>query len=203
VGAASAAEVSGELRVPETFARRPAPEAHAFYWQVDNGLVPTRTLPFDPASEVSVVLTGEGEAPADLTLRIANGGLYPSTLAVRAGAPFRLRNDDAMRHAVFAEGVEGFHPRAVSPGDVRELTVAEAGVHALRDERYPHVHGSLHVLPDLRYVGTVTGSAYRFEDVDEGRYTLLVLYGEGRVGETSVQVGERGTVTVPPIRLRR
>ena len=204
---ASAGDVRGRLRVPSGYgepARGEAGEArHRHYWEEWNGFLDPAEPGFDPAEELAVVLTGEGEmAPEQPGFAVANGTLRPSTIVERAGATLRIRNRDPMSHQLYAEGHEEFGPTPTSPGLTRQLVVGGAGDWPIRDALYAHVRGHLHVLPDLvARAALQRDGTFIFRDVPPGTYTLKIFHRAELVHEQpDVEVGER-ELTLDPIAL--
>ncbi|MEZ4336782.1 MAG: hypothetical protein R3B82_09160 [Sandaracinaceae bacterium] len=201
---AMAVDVSGRVRVPSDFARTPpeAPEdaRRNHYWNQWNGFLEPRPRGFDAARDLAVVLTGEGSlAEEQPPYRLANGGLWPTTMVARTGVRFEIRNTDPVSHALFAEGLEGFSETPVAPGRVRPVEVASAGHWALGDRVYEHVRGHLHVIDDLIAVATVTSDgSYRFTNVPAGTYTLKVFHGADVVHTQEGVVVEERELTIEP-----
>ena len=83
-GEANAARVVGQLRMPA--AAREAPGDALGYWRAWNGFLELRPPAEDPRHTLSVVLVGGSLAePVGCDVRLAQGGLAPSAMAVRPG----------------------------------------------------------------------------------------------------------------------
>jgi len=200
---ATAVDVRGALRVPSDYG--PADEsedAHGHYWDEWNGFLDPRERGFDAARDLAVVLTGGEMAPEQPGFRIANGGLWPTTLVERAGATMRIRNTDPVSHQLFAEGHGEFSPTPTSPGLTRERVVGSPGDWAIRDRIYQHVEGHLHVLPDLVARAEVqSDGSYVFRHVPPGTYTLKVFHGDRMIhSQDGVEVTDR-ELTLDPIEI--
>lgn len=204
---AVAIDVRGTLRVPNEFGQ-PAAEPDAegrrnHYWDEWNGFLEPRSRGFDAARDLAVVLTGEG-TPAEEQpgFRLANGGLWPTTLVARAGARIELRNADSVSHQVIAEGLEEFGDTPIAPGRMRPIDIATAGSWPLRDRLYEHVHGHLHVIADLIARATIESDGqYHFVNVPPGTYTLKVFLGSEMIHSREGVVVEERELTLEPIQL--
>jgi len=204
---AMAVDVRGRLRVPSDFGQTP-PEApddaqRNRYWDQWNGFLEPRPRGFDAARDLAVVLTGEGEfAEEQPGFRLANGGLWPTTIVVRTGARLEIQNTDAISHQIFAEGVEGFTDTPVAPGRMRPVDMPSAGHWPIADTLYEHVTGHLHVVDDLVARGTVSSDGrYRFTNINPGTYTLKVFFGEDVVHTQEGIVVEDRELTLDPVPL--
>lgn len=203
---ASAVDVRGTLRVPSEYGE-PAEaseeeQARHHYWDEWNGFLDPRERGFDAARDLAVVLTGEAPmAEEQPGFRIANGGLWPSTLVERAGATMRIQNTDPVVHQLYAEGHPELTPTPTSPGLTRQLVVAEAGDWAIQDQVYAHVGGHLHVLPDLVARAEIASDgSYRFRNVPPGTYTLKVFHGAQLLHtQEGVEVPDGRELTLEPI----
>lgn len=200
-----AVDVRGTLRVASGYGTPEAePEEVArrnYYWDEWNGFVEPRPRRFDASRELAVVLIGEGElAPEQPGFAISNGALSPATIVERAGATLRIVNSDPVAHQLYAEGLAELAPTPTSPGLTRQNVVSEAGAWPLRDQRYPHVTGHLHVLPDLVARAAVQrDGTYRFRNVPPGTYTLKVFHRERELHAAQVTVPEDRELVVDPI----
>lgn len=200
-----AVDVRGTLRVPSDYgATPPEPEEAARrnrYWDEWNGFLDPRPRRFDPSRELAVVLTGPGEpAPEQPGFAIANGGLHPCTVVARAGATLRIENTDPVSHQLYADGLPDFAPTPTSPGLVRQQVLGEAGAWPLRDQRYSHVTGHLHVLADLIARAAVQpDGTFSFRNVPAGTYTLKVFHRERELHSAQVTVPEDRELVVDPI----
>jgi hypothetical protein len=205
---AAAVDVHGSLRVPSDFGAR-APESDEdrrrdHYWDEWNGFLDPRPRGFDAGRELAVVLTGEGAlAEEQPGFRIANGGLWPTTLVERADATLRIQNSDPVSHQLFAEGHPEFGATPTSPGLTRQLVAGGPGHWPIRDQLYEHVQGHLHVLPDLVARARVESDGnFHFHNVPAGTYTLKVFRGERELrSQEGVTVAEGRELTLEPIQL--
>ncbi|MFK7985681.1 MAG: carboxypeptidase-like regulatory domain-containing protein [Sandaracinaceae bacterium] len=208
-GTALAVDVSGSLRIASDFAGTtpPIPEEEArklWYWNEWNGFIEPGDRGFDAARDLAVVLVGDGPmADEQPGFRIANGGLWPTTLVVRSGTAMAIQNTDPCAHQLFAEGHPQLNPTPIAPGLSRELTPTETGAWPLRDELYTHVTGHLHIIDNLVARATVESDGdYRFANVEPGVYTLVIYRGSERIHEQAdIEVTER-ELTIPAIPLR-
>jgi len=200
-----AVDVRGSLRIPSEYGA-PQPESAQArelnrYWDEWNGFLDPRPRRFDPSRELAVVLTGPGELAAEQPgFAIANGGLRPCTIVERAGANLSIANNDPVTHQLFAEGLADFGPTPTAPGLARQQRVAEAGAWPLRDQRYSHVTGHLHVLPDLIARAAVQrDGTFLFRGVAPGAYTLKIFHRERELHTAQVTVPEDRELVVDPI----
>ena len=204
---ASAVDVRGTLRVPSEYGRTAQPSeeerARHHYWDEWNGFLDPRERGFVAARDLAVVLTGEGPmAEEQPGFRIANGGLWPTTLVERAGATMRIQNTDPVVHQLAAAGHPELTPTPLSPGLTRQLLVAEPGDWPVRDQLYAHVSGHLHVLPDLVARAEIdSDGGYAFRNVPPGTYTLKVFHHDRLLHtQEGVEVAEgREQLTLLPI----
>lgn len=200
-----AVDVRGTLRIPSGYGAPPTESAQArelnHYWDEWNGFLDPRPRRFDPSRELAVVLTGPGEFAAEQPgFAIANGGLLPSTIVERAGANLSIANNDPVTHQLFAEGFAELGPTPTAPGLARQQRVGEAGSWPLRDQRYPHVTGHLHVLPDLIARAAVQrDGTFLFRGVAPGAYTLKIFHHERELHTAQVTVPEDRELVVDPI----
>jgi hypothetical protein len=194
-GTALAVDITGRLLVPTQLVA--APEATdgpaASYWEEANGFLEARDRRVDIRRELAVVLVGnlaDGSRPAS-EFRVAGGALMPSTMVAQQGTQLKIRNTDVCAHEIYADGLEGFTPLPMPPGEERSLALTGPGSYPLKDRVYAHVRGHLHVIADLvaRAELDATG-AFRFREVPPGNYTLKVFYGEREVGSRPVEVGD-------------
>jgi hypothetical protein len=206
---ALAVEVHGTLRVPADYGRTPPVSAEQQgrlrYWDEWNGFIAPREHRFDARRELAVVLTGGPEGSGMFEdqpgFTISNGNLMPSTIVERVGATLRIHNTDPMAHELYAEGLQDFGATPTSPGLVRPQQMpARPGHWTIRDRVYSHVHGTLHVLADLRARATIAADgSYVFRNVQGGTYTLKIFHGEREVHSAEVVVPADRELTVPPI----
>ena len=204
---AMAVDVRGRLRVPSDFGQA-APEdpddaQRNRYWDQWNGFLEPRPRSFDAARDLAVVLTGDGDfAEEQPGFRLANGGLWPTTLVTRTGTRLEIRNTDTVSHQLFAEGIEGFTDTPTAPGRMRPIDVPSAGHWTIADTLYEHVSGHLHVIDDLIARATVTSDGrYHFQNVAPGTYTLKVYYGADVVHTQPGVVVEERELTLDPVPL--
>lgn len=202
-----AVDVRGTLRVASDY-RPPDTESaekarRNYYWDEWNGFVDPKPRSFDPSREFAVVLVGDGElAPEQPSFAFVNGALSPATLVERVGATLRIENTDPVAHQLYAEGHAELGPTPTSPGLTRQLVVNEAGSWPLRDRRYAHVTGHLHVLPDLVARAHVqSDGSYRFRNVPAGTYTLKVFHRDRELLSRQVVVPEDRELVVDPIEI--
>ncbi|MBX3275753.1 MAG: hypothetical protein KF729_36165 [Sandaracinaceae bacterium] len=201
---AMAVDVRGRVRFGSDYGRT-APEApddarRNHYWSQWNGFLEPRPRGFDAARDLAVVLTGEGDfAEGQPGFRLANGGLWPTTMVARAGTTVEVQNTDPVSHELTVEGLAGFAETPVAPGRVRPIEVPSAGVHAIGDRLYAHVRGHLHVIDDLVARATVTADgSYHFTNVPPGTYTLKVFHGAEVVHAREGVVVEERELTIEP-----
>jgi len=205
---AMAVDVSGTLRVPSDYGRTPPQDGDEArrdrYWDQWNGFIEPRPRGFDAARDLAVVLTGEGElAPEQPGFRLANGGLWPTTIVERTGRRLEIENTDPVAHELAADGLDGFNATAVAPGRVRRVDIdLPEGHWAISDTLYAHVRGHLHAIPDLVARATVqSDGSYRFTGVPPGTYTLKVFHGAEIVHtQEGIEVEER-ELTLEPVPL--
>ncbi len=204
---AMAVDVAGRVRVPSDYGRSPPADPDEarrdHYWNQWNGFLEPRPRGFDAARDLAVVLTGEGAmAEEQPGFRLANGGLWPTTMVARTGVRFELRNSDPVSHTLYAEGLTGFSETPVAPGRVRPVEVPSAGHFTMGDRVYQHVRGHLHVIDDLIARATVTSDgSYRFTNVPPGTYTLKVFHGANVVHTREGVVVEERELTIEPFDL--
>jgi len=205
---AVAVDVRGRLRVPSDYGQTPPEDDDTArrnrYWDQWNGFIEPRPRGFDAARDLAVVLTGEGElAPEQPGFRLANGGLWPTTLVERAGRRLEIENTDPVSHALSADGLEGFNATPVAPGRVRRVDVdLPEGHWEITDDVYEHVRGHLHVIGDLVARATVqSDGSYHFTGVPPGTYTLKVFHGADIVHTQEGIVVEERELTLEPVPL--
>lgn len=197
---ASAADVTGTLRIPDPPATGdPEGSRRAFYWEEWNGVLDPRPARIDARRELAVALTG-GAAVGDLTrptVRLFGGAPLPSTIVVRQGAVLRIVNEDDVPHELYAEGLDGFASEATNPAQARTVRLDRPGSWPLRDRRFPHVRGHLHVLPDLvAVVQPDAAGAFSVAGVPAGSYRLRVWLGATEVANQAVVVGAEREVAL-------
>ncbi|HJL16457.1 MAG TPA: carboxypeptidase-like regulatory domain-containing protein [Sandaracinaceae bacterium LLY-WYZ-13_1] len=204
---AMAVDVRGRLALPSDYGEaEEGPEDAAgrrYYWDEWNGFLDPRERGFDAARDLAVVLTGGEMAPEQPGFRLANGGLWPTTIVERAGATLRIENTDPVSHQLYAEGHDELTPTPTSPGLTRQLVVASAGDWAVADAVYGHVTGHLHVLPDLVARAEIqSDGTYAFRNVPPGTYTLKVFHGERMIhSQEGVEVPDGRELTLDPIEI--
>jgi len=173
-GIAGAVPVQGTLGLPASLGdAAPVPEQ---YWELRNGVVPTRPDHLDPRRELTVVL--RGDAPAEdpgCQYGFLGGDLMPRTMVVEADSTLRITNNDATEHELYVEALERFTALSTAPGMARSERIPAGGPYELADALYPHVDGRIVVVTGLVACGTIGDrGAYSFENVAPGSYQLEV-----------------------------
>lgn len=206
-GASAAAQVSGKL-LAGTLTPAPVPagadSGPSCNWELENGIKEVQPDRLDMRRELAVVLLSEsvqpkpGQEPPRVEVAFAGGGLLPSTIVVRPGTTLLIRNDDEVAHELYAPDLQGLSAEPTSARGRRSIALKTAGSWPLRDRLLPHVHGHLHVLPDLVAIGTLDAAGqYAFADVAPGMYTLKVFQGEREVLSRPFELGPNPLVLDP------
>ncbi|MCB9596947.1 MAG: hypothetical protein H6719_29765 [Sandaracinaceae bacterium] len=204
---ALAVDVRGRIRVPSDFGHTPPEDPETarrdHYWSQWNGFLEPRPRGFDAGRDLAVVLTGAGElAPDQPPYRLANGGLWPTTMVARTGGHIEIQNTDPVSHRIYADGLEALSDTPIAPGRMRPVDLAAAGHWVIGDRLYAHVSGHLHVIDDLIARATVqTDGSFHFANVPPGTYTLKVFHGEQLVHTQEGVVVEERELTIEPFAL--
>jgi len=204
VTTALAVPVTGTLQFPRNYkAPQPAaPEGPSpFYWEEWNGFLEQRASSFDPRRELAAVLLGEsgGEAPESV-MRLVGGDFSPSVVVVRGDTTLRIDNTDGCAHELFAEGL--LEPLQTAAGRARTQPLPDSGKWEIRDRLYGHVHGFLHIMPNLVARAEVQPDGrYNFGDVPAGTYTVKVFFRDGEVGSKEVVVTDGRGFTIDALAL--
>lgn len=206
-GATAAAQVSGKLLAgalkpqPTPLAADSGPSCN---WELENGIKEVQPDRLEMRRELAVVLVSDsvqpkpGQDPARVEVAFSGGALLPSTIAVRVGTTLLIRNDDEIGHELYAPELQGLSAEPTTARGRRSIALKTPGSWPLRDRLLPHLHGHLHVLPDLVAIGTLdAGGQYSFGDVAPGMYTLKVFQGEREVLSRPFELGSHPLVLDP------
>jgi hypothetical protein len=157
-----------------------------------NGFVPPNKPRFDLAREVTLVLIGPEGSAGSAEAAISGGQLSPTTIVVQQGAPLRIHNGDDCDHQLYSPELPAFDPVVTSAGQDRQLQVDEPGAYAIHDRRFPHVRGTLIVLPKLTSA-LVPSDSGRFvlESLPAGSYELKVFVRGEEMASQAFEVGSR------------
>jgi hypothetical protein len=197
---AGATDVKGSVRASETPKEKAIEATRAPYWQEWNGFIEPKKPSVDYAREVTVVLVGAESTKDSTTVLIQNGALLPSTIVVQHGVPLRIRNTDDFAHKLSAEKLKGFDAIETSSGQSRELQMLQTGDFVITDKLAPYLKGYLHVLPKVTAIANPEADgSYKFSDVHPGSYTVRVFRGPYEMGSSTLEVKEKGDVSVPAI----
>lgn len=199
--AASAVPVQGALGLPASLGD--AATVPRQYWEVRNGIVPTRADHLDPRRELTVILRGETAAEdPGCSYGIVGGDLMPRTLVVEAGSTLRIANRDATEHELHVDGIERFTALSTAPGMARSETIPAGGPYELGDALYAHVRGKIVAVSGLVACGQLDDhGGYRFADVAPGSYHLEVYRNGAVVAQQDVEVADGGPVALPELAL--
>ncbi len=198
-GVAQAISVQGTLGLPDSLGdAAPVPDP---YWEVRNGILPTRPDHLDPRRELTVVLRGAeaaDEPGCDYGLR--GGDLMPRTMIVEAGSTLRITNHDATAHELHADALDGFTALSTAPGMARSQRIPAGGPYDVADKIYPHIHGKIVAVTGLVACGQLDArGAYRFANVAAGSYQLEVYRSGEVVAHQDVELADGGSVTLPEL----
>lgn len=198
---ASAVPVQGTLVLPASLGDAAAvPEQ---YWELRNGILPTRPDGLDARRELTVVLRGDAPAEdpgCDYGLR--GGDLMPRTMVVEADSTLRITNHDATEHELYVESLDRFTALSTAPGMARSERIPAGGPYELADAIYAHIDGRIVVVTGLVACGVLDGhGAYSFPNVAAGTYQLEVYRAGAVVAQQEVEIAEGGAVTLPELSL--
>ncbi|NOY89871.1 MAG: hypothetical protein GXP55_01585 [Deltaproteobacteria bacterium] len=196
---AQAISVQGTLGLPQSLGdATPVPDQ---YWEVRNGILPTRPDRLDPRRELTVVLRGPeaaDETGCDYGLR--GGDLMPRSMIVEAGSTLRITNHDATAHELHADALDGFTALSTAPGMARSQRIPAGGPYDVADKIYPHIHGKIVAVTGLVACGQLDArGAYRFANVAAGSYQLEVYRSGEVVAHQDVELADGGSVTLPEL----
>ena len=173
--AATAATVRGSVMLP------PEPRAadHDAHWRVENGVLPIGPRTPDPRLDVIVVLEGAPNPKLQLpnvTMGLHGLRLDPRVVAIPIGGAVEFKNDDRVPHTLFIEKATTLMPATPTPaGQSRTQKFYAVGEYRIRDEEYPHVDGTILVVPSP-YVARLDDKGTFKLDVPEGKYTVKVFW---------------------------
>jgi hypothetical protein len=196
---ARAVPVQGTLGLPASLGdATPVPDQ---YWEVRNGVLPTRPDRLSPRRELLVVLRGsEGAEQTGCDYGLRGGDLMPRTMVVEADSTLRITNHDATPHELHVDSLDGFTALSTAPGMARSERIPTGGPYAIADKLYPHIHGKIVAVTGLVACGTLDAhGAYRFADVAAGSYQLEVYRDGEVVARQDVELADGGAVTVPEL----
>jgi len=181
--AASAADVSGRVAMPEACATAVSPAVAV--------LVPARG-----AEKVA------GE-PTPVALVVGQRGLQfePRVAALALGTPLRFTNGDTETHNVHVLSDGQAFNQSVPPGGQVAFTPTRAGVLRLVCDVHSHMRGFV-VVADSPWARACDREGnFRFRNVPDGRYTLKVWHelGEGLKAERVVVVHDGEAVALGSI----
>jgi plastocyanin len=190
-------DVRGDLPVP-------AEERGRYYWQAENGVLPTRRPRLDLDRDVAVALHGAapaGQLPT-VIVRMIDGGLRPAAIVVRPGTLVRFENNDLFAHELFVPnpaspmGQDWFRAEATSRGSTRDVRFTQEGTFEIRCKRAPHLRAWVAVENVTTSVTPDVDGKFAFDDVTPGNYRLRVFHAGQWIGEKPVEVEDGRTQEV-------
>ncbi|MBI2896390.1 MAG: hypothetical protein HYY06_22725 [Deltaproteobacteria bacterium] len=197
---AQATEVAGRVVIKGSLAvvQEPASRRPRYYWSLDNGVLPARADRILPERDLAIILVERGRpavrrTSSPVVIRVAEGGMLPSSVVVRPGTMIRFENDDAFEHELYSPTHPDLAPESMARGQTRPFVAPQSGRIEIRCKRAPHLRGWIAVQDAVHFVaprpdGTFTLTA------EPGLYTVRTLY-EGRwVAERELLVEDSRTV---------
>jgi plastocyanin len=143
-------------------------------------------------------------APASpVLLDQVNLRFVPHVLPVLAGTTVAFPNSDEVRHNVFSPGPPRFDLGTYPQKTTKYRLFDTSGVWTLLCN--VHVEMSAYVVVTETPYFTKTGQdgKYVLKDVPPGKYTLKFWHEKAKPVNIPIEVGEAGTVTIPPVELKR
>lgn len=184
--AAQATEVAGRVVIKGSLAGPLDPPSRRprFYWSLDNGVLPARADRILPERDLTIILVERGRPAARRTsapvvVRIAEGGMFPSSVVVRPGTMIRFENDDAFAHELYSPSHPDFAPESMARGQTRPFVAPQSGRIEVRCKRSPHLRGWIAIedavyfvspRPDGSFTLTAAPGLYAVRTLFEGRW---------------------------------
>jgi plastocyanin len=192
---ALATDVRGTLALRGDLPAAPE-ERGRYYWQAENGVLPTRKPRVQMDRDVAVVLHGAapGGAPAIVTVRMIDGGLKPAAVVVRPGTLVRFENDDPMAHELYvpnpadAAGQPWFKAEATGRASTRDVRFQNEGIFEIRCKRAPHLRGWVAVENITAMATPSTDGRFTFPDAAPGNYKIKVFHAGRWIHEAALEI---------------
>lgn len=199
---AAAATVQGNILLPEGF--QTDVDNTPSLWLLENGVVPIRPPLTDPRTHMAVVLeggVGASAPPARVVVELADMQVTPRIVPIGTGGTVEFHNEDRVAHSLYVVDDERVPRQPQAPGATRTVKFASPGVYVVRCQDFPHVRGTVLVLPSGRYAVPKAGGAFVVDDVPAGAYTLRVWYAGKNIYEQPLDVQESSAnlvIKLPP-----
>ena len=162
-----------------------------------------RATPYDPRSQIAIVLEGDADVPASkAAMEVTGERLWPPVVPVVAGGDFELKNSARKQLNFTTVGSDVMKNVLIPKGGTLKATFPTVGVFPITVAGKPHMRAIVVVVAAKLYTRLDAG-AFKFDNLPDGKYTLKLFYRDGWLARPPVTIEVKGNTEAPPITLDR